>query len=380
MFFGKGLRIGRFNGVNISIDYSWFLIFGLFVFLLGTQYFPNPKVAPGQPTSFYWLAAIFTSLLFFMSVLAHELSHATVARANGIPVNNITLFIFGGVAQMEDEPGTAWKEFKMAIAGPLASIVIAIVFLLLARVASVVSMRLLFYSFFYLGFINAILAVFNLIPAFPLDGGRVFRAILWGWSGNLRKSTHIAAIFGEVFGVLLIVLGAFSLFNGGAFNGIWFAFIGWFVITAARGSYQQVLIKDTLSHVPINEVMNTQVEAVPADITVDHLVTEYFLRESASALPVERSGNLLGMVSVEDVRALPRERWAHTTVAEITPPIADEQVVHPGNDAWVAANRMSQTNRDRVLVTENDHVEGIVTRGAIMRWLQTHTTWAAGTA
>jgi Zn-dependent protease/CBS domain-containing protein len=389
MFFGKGLRIGKIGGVTISVDYSWFVIFFLFVLLLGGLMLPQmlgvyfPKIAPHIVPFWYWVFSVITTLLFFASVLTHEMSHAMVARRRGIPINNITLFIFGGVAQMEDEPGTPRDEFQMAIAGPLASLGIAAIFFALAVIAARLSSPLFVVSFVYLSFINAALAVFNLVPAFPLDGGRVFRAALWGWTGSLRRSTQIAAVGGQIFGWLLIAFGVLSLFNiihGGAFNGIWFAFIGWFLVSAARSSYQQVLLRETLSHVPISDVMNNQVEAVPADISVDHLVTEYFLRESASALPVERNGQLLGMVSVEDVRALPRERWSSTLVAEITPAMADEQVVHPGDDAWDAANRMSRTNRDRVLVTSDGHVDGVVTRATIARWLQTHTTWATGEA
>ncbi|HEY3378090.1 MAG TPA: site-2 protease family protein [Armatimonadota bacterium] len=380
MFLGKGLRIGRIFGVTISLDYSWFIIFALFVFLLGSAYLP--VVVPKLPVLWYWVVAVFTSLLFFASVLIHEMSHSLVARRRGIPVNNITLFIFGGVSQMEDEPGTPGSEFSMAIAGPLASIGIAIVFFGLAVLTVLFRSPLLYASFTYLWFINLVLAVFNLIPAFPLDGGRVFRAALWHWMGSLQRATRIASVTGQTFGWILIVLGVSSIFYPPirAYASIWLALIGWFVVTAARSSYQQVLIKETLSHVPIGDVMNNQVEAVPADINVDHLVTEYFLRESASALPVERNGQLLGMVSVEDVRKLPRELWATTLVSEITPSMEEEQMVHPGDDAWDAANRMSQTNRDRVLVTERGHVEGVVTRGAIIRWLQTHTTWAMGQA
>lgn len=380
MFFSKGLRIGRISGITIGIDYSWFIIFGLFVFLLGQQFFP--LVVKGLPITFYWAAAIFTSLLFFASVLFHELSHSLVARRNGIPITSITLFIFGGVAQMDDEPNTAATEFKMAIAGPLASLGIAVIFWGCALVSRVIDSRILYASFTYLWFINVVLAVFNLIPAFPLDGGRVFRAAVWGWTRDLRRSTHISSIIGQSFGWLLIAGGIVSIFflRGGTFNGIWFALIGWFIVTAARNSYQQVLLRETLSQVPINEVMNTQFEAVPADISVDHLVTEYFLRDGTSVLPVERNGELLGMVSVENVRALPQERWGSTLVSEITTPVAEEQVVHPGNDAWDATAKMSRSNRDRVLVTEGNHVEGIVTRATILRWLQMHTPWAMGQA
>ena len=387
MFFGKGLRLCRITGITISLDYSWFLIFALFVYLIGAFIFP--RTVHGLPALWNWSLAVFTSLLFFSSVLLHEMSHAFVARRNGIPINNITLFILGGVAQMEDEPGTAMIEFKMAIAGPIASVLIGIAFYALFLAArqfhavALTASQALSASFIYLSVINITLAIFNLLPAYPMDGGRVFRSILWGAMRDLRRATQIASVTGQTFGWILIVYGVGGMLYPPLrpYSSIWLALVGWFIISAARSSYQQVLMKDTLSHVPITEVMNNQVDAVQADISVDHLVSEYFMRESASVLPVERNGQLLGMVSVEDVKKLPRERWATTLVSDITPPVSEEQVLHPQDDAWDAANQMSRENRDRLLVTDDHaHVEGIVTRGAILRWLQTHTNWAEGSA
>ena len=287
MFFGKGLRIGRIGGVTISIDYSWFVIFALFVFLLGSAYLP--VVAPGIWRGWYWVAAVCTTLLFFLSVVVHEMAHSVVARHEGIPVNNITLFLFGGVSQMEDEPGTPSDEFRMAIAGPLASVGVAVVFFVLTLGAAAFHSRIIYASFTYLWFINLALAIFNLIPAYPMDGGRVFRAIVWGATHDFRRATFIASVTGQTFGWILIVLGVGSIFLPSIrnFASIWLALIGWFIISAARSSYQQVLVRDTLSKVPISDVMNSNVEAVDGNISVERLVTDYFLRESASTLPVE---------------------------------------------------------------------------------------------
>ena len=380
MFFRNTIHLGRISGIMIGIDYSWFIIFVLFVFLLGTGYLP--VVAPGAYPGWYWATAVLTALLFFASVLLHELSHALVARRSNIPINNITLFIFGGVSQMEDEPQTPWDEFKMAIAGPLASVAIAVVFFGTSLLTVMTQSRLLFAAFTYLWFINIFLAVFNMLPGFPLDGGRVFRAAIWGWSGNLQKSTRIAALVGQTFGILFIIVGVGSLFYPAwrAYGGIWMALVGWFLVSAARSSYQQVVLREALRKVPIRDVMNPQVNPVPPDIAVEMLVTEYFLGESASTLPVERNGAVLGVVSVEDVRALPRDEWKYKTVADIMRPLSEEQVLEPEDDAWDAANRMAQSNRDRIIIAEHDHVEGLVTRGSILRWLQTHTRLAPGQA
>jgi len=379
--FGRGMRIGQIGGININIDYSWLVIFAIFIFLLGGSYFPF--AAPGFPRGWYWLAAVVTTILFFASVVAHELAHSIVARRSGLPIHTITLFFFGGVSQLEDEPHTPWEEFKMAIAGPLTSLVLAGIFFLIMLLVRPSNARLLTAGLGYLWFINAALAVFNLLPGFPLDGGRVFRSIVWKATGNLTRATYIASVVGQAFGWLFIIGGIASAFliRGFLLNGVWFAFIGWFLLSAARSSYQQVVLKETLGRVPVQDILNPNVEALSPEMSVEQLVRDYFLRESASAMPVEEEGRLIGIISVEDVQRVPRERWAVTPLRDILRPVTDEQVLHPGDDAWVAMNRMAQTARDRVLVVEPDgHVDGIVTRGAIYRWLQTHTRMAPGGA
>lgn len=377
--FGRGMRIGRIGGIEISIDYSWLFIFALVVFLLGA--FNLPALAGGFSPVWYWLAAVAVTILFFTSVLAHELAHSIVVRRSGLPVNTITLFFFGGVSQLEDEPNSAWDEFKIAIVGPLTSVLLAAVFFGLMYLVRPLNARLLAASVFYLGYINVLLAVFNLLSGFPLDGGRVFRSIVWRVTGNLMRATQIASIVGQGFGWLFIIGGIAGIFfiRGFTFSGIWIALIGWFLMNAARVSYQQLLLRETLNRVPVRDILNPNVEALSPDISIEQLVREYFLRESASALPVEEDGRLIGIISVEDVRRVPRERWADTPVRAVLQPVTDEQVLHPDDDAWDAINRMQRTERDRVLVVEPDgHVDGIVTRGAIFRWLQTHTRLQPG--
>ncbi|HEY3415316.1 MAG TPA: site-2 protease family protein [Armatimonadota bacterium] len=380
MFFGKGFRIARIGGINISVDYSWFIIFGLLVFMLSSLYLPQLVV--GRAIAHYWLAGLAISLLFFGSVLVHELSHAVVARRAGIPINNIVLFIFGGVSQMEDEPGTPWDEFKMAIAGPLASVGIAIVFLGITFLAALAGSRLWVVGFSYLWFINALLAVFNMIPGFPLDGGRVFRAFLWRVTGSLHRGTQIAATTGQGFGWLFIAVGVGGIFWPPLrpFGTLWLALIGWFLVSAARSSYQQLLMRETLSQVPVTDVMTATVETVSPSLTVEELASEYIVRNHVSSFLVEEGGHPLGIVTIDDVRAVPREEWTTRYVRDIVHPLRDGQEVHPGDDAWNAANRMAQTGQEQILVTDQDHVEGMVTRGAIMRWLQTHGRFAPGHA
>jgi len=209
----------------------------------------------------------------------------------------------------------------------------------------------------------------------------VFRAIVWRVTGNLTRATYIAAFVGQVFGWIMIVGGLLTAFvvPGFGLSGIWLALIGWFLVSAARSSYQQAVLRDTLVRVPLQEMLNPNVEALSPEMSVAEVVRDYFLRESASALPVEEEGRLLGIISVEDVQQIPRDRWSSTPIRELLKPVTDEQVLHPDDDAWNAINRMQQTERDRVLVVEPDgHVDGIITRGAIARWLQTHTRLAPG--
>lgn len=378
--FTRGFRLVTISGINIRVDYSWLLIFALFIFLLGGEYLPT--VVPGAPPVWIWLTAVVTTVLFFGSVVAHELAHSLVARREGIPIHNITLFFFGGVSQLEDEPRSAWDEFRMAIVGPLTSLVLAAIFFVIALLARQGNLLVLA-ALSYLWIINAALALFNLLPGFPLDGGRVFRAIVWGITRDVTRSTFIAAAVGQGFGWLFIiggVLGAFFL-RGFVFSGLWFALIGWFLISAARSSYQQVALRAALNRVPIREVTNPSVEAVPPDMLVGQLVRDYFLRESASAMPVEEDGRLLGLVSVDDVRRLTPDRWESTPVRAILQPVTGEEVLRPGDDAWDAISRMSRTHRDRMLVVEPDgQVDGIVTRGAIQRWLQIHGRFMGGEA
>ncbi len=380
MALGGNINLGRVGGIRIGIDYSWFIIFGLLVFIMASAYLP--VLAPNHSQLAYWGSAVGISLLFFLSVLLHELAHSIVARRAGIPVNNIVLFIFGGMSQMEDEPGSPWDEFKMAIVGPLTSLGLAAVFFVAAMFAAGMGNPLLLASVSYLWFINAVLAVFNMVPGFPLDGGRVFRAALWKLTGSLRRATWIASIVGQGFGVLLIILGVGSIVYPPfrAFASIWFALIGWFLVSAARASYQQTILKDTLAHVPVTDVMTPAIATVAPDVPISRLVADYFLRESASAFPVEDNGAVIGVVSVEDVRAFPRDQWELRAVRDVMRPLEDARVLHANDDAWDAASRLAKAGADTVFITKDGHMTGTVTRATIARWLQTHNGWARGTA
>ena len=274
--FSGGIPIGRFFGITVKLHWSWFIIFFLITWMLATDYFPSFEEYESWSTATRWVLGAVTSILFFASVLAHELAHSLVAKAGGLKVSAITLFLFGGVSQLTEEPKSPGKEFTMAVAGPATSLAIGgaclgIVFATRNSVSPVTGMAL------WLGYLNISLAAFNMIPGFPLDGGRVLRSVIWWRSHNLRRSTRIASIVGRVFGFLFIVGGIALIFTDYWSNGLWLALIGWILENAAAGSYRQVALQDLLRGHKVSEVMTRDCPAVPSTITVEQLVNDYIL-------------------------------------------------------------------------------------------------------
>jgi Zn-dependent protease/CBS domain-containing protein len=357
----RGFTLGKILGFQIDIDWSWLLIFALIVYTLSVGFFPSAY--PQFTASTNWILGVVAALLLFASVLAHELTHSVVARRNGIEMKGITLFLFGGAAQTKGEPKTAWVEFKMAIVGPISSLIIAAVFLGLQNLSAAVGWPTPVTAVFgYLWFINLILAVFNMVPGFPLDGGRVLRSAIWGATGNLRKATRWASYVGQGFGYLLMASGFFFVFGGAFVGGIWFILIGWFLAGAARQSYEQLLLQQALSGVDVREVMTGEVPVVAPEMSVEEFVNEHLLRQDYQAYPVSQDHRLLGIIGVEDVRAVPRERWNTTSVEHILRPVEDERTVEPGDDAWKAFMQLAELDAKRLLVMEGDRLEGVVTR------------------
>ncbi len=361
----RDFRIGRIFGIDISIDYTWFIIFIIIVAGLASGWFAQylPKASPGLR----WLVAVLTAVLFFASVLLHELSHSVVAIRSGLKVSGITLFLFGGVSKLSDEPKSPGVEFRMAIAGPLMSIVLSAVFLTLS---AVLSDGVFVVAFSYLGRINALLAAFNLLPGFPLDGGRVLRAGLWKWSSSLSQATRIASSFGQGLGVLLIALGFLGWFSTGQLSSLWFAFIGWFLMQAAHSSYQQMMLKQSLTGIPVGTVMTTEMDFVPADATLDQVVHEYIMARNHPAFPVMADGVAQGLLCINEVRAIPRDEWPRVTARQAAAPLSDHNTISPRADAWEALVRMSEGNCGRLLVVENGALRGIISRTDIMRLMR----------
>ncbi|RJQ54136.1 MAG: CBS domain-containing protein [Actinobacteria bacterium] len=365
------IRLGKIMGIEIIVNYSWFIIIALITWSLAVGVFP--QLTPGLSPTLYVIMGLIAGLLLFASVLLHELTHSYVARRNGLPVNSIVLFIFGGASQLTEEPKEPGVEFRMAIAGPLMSFFLAAVFL----AATVAGQLLNFGPFFfgitsYLWIINLILAVFNLVPGFPLDGGRVLRSILWKAEGNLRRATRQASIVGQSFGYLLIAGGIYFLFSGAVIGGIWFVFIGWFLAQAAAASYQQLLVTQVLERVDVSDVMTPDPKTVPADITIRQLVDDYFLKYHYGGFPVMDDGRPVGIVSLADVKDIPREAWETEPVREAARPVTAEVSVGPHDDVSRALSKMTQHEVGRLAVLESGRLVGLVTRSDVMRYLQTH--------
>lgn len=363
--------IGRIRGIDIEINFSWLLIFALMTYMLATSYFPLNY--PDWGPALWWLLGASAALLLFASVLLHELCHSLVSVSLGLPVKRITLFIFGGVAQIEGEPDEPMKELKIALAGPAMSIVLGIVFLLLAGVlAAAGTPQYVSVLFGYLGTINLMLAAFNLVPAFPLDGGRVLRAILWHFKGDMQGATRIAASAGGAFGYTLIFLGIFLVLAGNLANGIWMAFIGWFIAQAAQSSYQQMLLSDIFTKIPVRDFMTTQVVIVDYFISVQDLVDKYFYKHKYAFFPVRQQDQITGIVSLNNVRNLPQADWPRTTVGRIVTPLQENLIVRPDEAVAAVMNKLFANGVGRVLVMEGSQLLGLVSRTDVLNYMRIH--------
>jgi Zn-dependent protease/predicted transcriptional regulator len=378
----RGISLGRMFGVQIHLDWSLLIIFALILFNLGAGVFP--RWHPEWSGVVTWVVALSATVLFFASLLAHELSHAIVARRYGIPVNRITLFLFGGLAHLEAEPPSPKSEFWMAIVGPITSVVIGLLAtlagswlahrnvpaeLLADPEATVRSIGPLATLLLWLGPINILIGIFNVIPGFPLDGGRVLRAIFWGTTGDLVKATRWAARGGQLVAWTLMALGVMSIFTGGLVQGLWLLLIGWFLNNAARLSYRQLVVRRALEQVPVSRVMRTKIDRVGPDITVEELVRDHFMAHDQHALPVERDGHLVGLVCFDDVRKAPHDRWSEVTVSAIMTPASELATLPPDAPADAALEVLARRSVDQIPVLERDHVLGLVQRHDLVRWI-----------
>lgn len=369
----EGIRLGKVFGFEINIDWTWLLIFGLVVWSLANGYFPS--IYPQFGLTINWIIGVLAALMLFASVLIHELGHSVVARSYGMQVKGITLFLFGGVSQTSDEPRSAKEEFWMAIVGPITSLALALIFSMTGGAGVLFGWPAPLVAVLgYLAMINLLLGLFNLVPGFPLDGGRVLRSAIWGATGDLPLATRYASSIGQGFGYLLMVFGFLRLITfGDLVGGLWLVFIGWFLTGAARSSYQQLLTRQALSGISVEQVMTTDVPVVSSDISIRQFVDEHLLRHEYSCYPVvgTDSQTAVGVVGVEEVRSIPAAQWDTTPIGQIAHLIDDETQVGMGDDAWDALAKMAGNKVCRLLVMDNGRVAGTVSRESMFRLVQT---------
>jgi Zn-dependent protease/predicted transcriptional regulator len=366
------IKLGRIFGVQIGLHYSWVLIALLVTFSLVAQFY---ETTPQWSAGVIWATAIITALLFFAAILAHELSHAAVAKARGLPVRSITLFALGGVAQIEKDAADPKTEFWMGIVGPIASAVIGFACLALAIVLGWRPLTLPQTPFLamlmWLGLINIGLGVFNMIPGFPLDGGRVFRAIVWWVTGDAARATRIAALVGQFVAFSFIIWGIWRFFNGAGFGGLWLAFIGWFLLDAARSSYAQLEITETLRGLLVGDVMTQDCPRVHGRDNLQTVVDHYLLRTGQRCFIVEKNGGgVAGIITPHEIRSIIRSRWPYTTVDEVMQPMERLHAVGPNTPVTDALETMGREDINQLPVVRNGRLAGIISRGHILRLLQ----------
>jgi Zn-dependent protease/predicted transcriptional regulator len=377
--FRGGIPIGKAFGISLRLHYSWFFIFALVTWSLAAVYFPATH--PEWSLSLKIGAGLLASLLFFGSVLFHELMHSLVSIRQGTQIQSITLFFLGGVSEMTGEPKTAGDEFRMAAAGPFSSLVLGGLFLgIYFALRSATSEAAQFGAAisFYLGLINILLGVFNLIPGFPLDGGRVLRSLIWWRSRNLQSATKIASNIGRVIGFLFIFGGIGLAFTGNLFNGIWLVLIGWFLETAASGSYRQMLLQDMLKGHTASEVMSRDCMVVPPDITVERLVNEHILSSGRRCFPVVSGGHTEGLVTLGNVRSIPRDARKTTLVREAMTPLSQVKSVSPNEDLGNILQILSENDINQVPVVWENKVVGIVARDNLINFINTRNELQRG--
>ena len=363
---GGSLSLGKVFGIPLRLHYTWFIIFVVLTILLSLGYFP---IAYPLWQRIVW--GMITSLLFFASVVAHELAHSLVAVNKGIPVKSITLFIFGGVSQIGREAARPATELLIALVGPLCSLVLGGIFYGIGFLLQGADMLLVGTFIQWLAFINIVLALFNLIPGFPLDGGRVLRAILWHFTGSHKRATRIASLTGRGFGYLLIAGGIMIMFvTHDWFGGLWLAFIGWFLDNAASTSYRQELLHESLQRISAMEVMTADCPVVPHDLTLRQLIDGYVLPSGHSFFMVVDQGKLEGAITLHDIKAVPQQRWDITTVRESMTPAGKLKAVHPGQDALSILEQMDEGGINQIPVVMEGRVVGVIARDNLIRFLR----------
>jgi Zn-dependent protease len=392
----SGIRLGRIGGIEIFADWTVAVVFVLIAYSLAAGVFPSWHPDWQMPVTL--ATALGAALLFLASLLAHELAHALVGRLGGTQVRRITLFMLGGMAHLESEPATWRAELAMAVVGPITSFVLGLAFLWLAALVAgpidldpadprraLAGLSPLATLLVWLGPVNLLLAAFNLLPGFPLDGGRVLRALLWGATGSLRRATRWASWSGRALGGLLVGMGVLMLFGlvvpvlgGGPWSGLWLMFLGWFLHNAAFVSYAGLVLKETLAAVPVSKIMQTRLARVDPDLPVERLVDDYMMASGQRVLPVERDGRFLGLVSLSDLQKSERRAWGRMSAAEIMTPLERLACIPPDTDAGEALAELARREVNQLPVLDHGRLVGLLRREDVLKWLALHEAGVAG--
>jgi Zn-dependent protease len=363
---GGSISLGKIFGIPLKIDYSWFLILILFTWTFATGYYPAEF--KNWSTAEYWIVGGVTALMLFVSVLLHELGHSFVALRYKIPVRSITLFIFGGVSQISAEPVSAISEFWITIVGPIVSFVLAGVFYFLTFVFTPIVPLLAIVK--YLAYINVILGLFNLIPGFPLDGGGVLMAIVWGFTHNRHRALMIASSVGSFFAYLFIIYGVFLIFTGNLINGLWIAFIGWFLVSASRGQARQEQVKTALLGHKVFEVMSQGYTIIQGSTVLQSLIDDHILGGGRRSFIVESGEQVIGLLTLHHLRDIPRDQWSSTTAAQVMVPTSKWKQIGPDTELWDAIEEMDRDGVNQLPVMTNGRIEGMLTREDIISYLR----------
>lgn len=350
-------------GIPIRVHYSWLIVFGLITWMLSSHYFP--QVTPDLPFVSYWIRGALAALLLFSSVAFHELAHSYVAQKYRLTIESITLFIFGGVAHLKGDSPHPRAEFWIAIAGPLSSFFLSAVFLILMMNTAGGTEAL----FAYLARINLVLGIFNLIPGFPMDGGRILRAAIWQKKKDYLYATQMASRIGRGIALFFIFFGLFSVFTGGT-QGLWLMFIGWFLYSTAEASYRQATLQEVLSGIKVNDIMVREIQAVEPSISLDEAVDMYFLKYGYGGFPVIDNGKFLGIITLKEVKNVPRAEWKSVKVSGVFVPHDKRWEISPDSDVVKALELMIKEDKGRIVVTEKESIIGLITRNGIARYVQ----------
>jgi Zn-dependent protease/CBS domain-containing protein len=365
--FGTSWRIARIAGIEVRVDSSWTVIALLITYSLYLRFsFLYGSLTTGEAVGL----AIVGSVLFFGSVLGHEMAHALVSQARGIRVQDITLFLFGGATRARVESRGPGDEFLIAVVGPLTSALLAGLFWIIDIFGRDVLSRPVTGMFGYLAWVNLLLAGFNLVPGFPLDGGRLLRSAIWKATGSIGQATRIASLAGQAVGWLLVAGGVAFLLSGNLAGGIWFAFIGWFLVQGARASYEELQLRQMLRGVEARDVMARDLLRIPPDLTLQDAIDGYFMRYDHGAFPVEEQGRTIGLLTMRGVRRVPRDQWSTRRVRDSMVSLGDQIVVSPDARMDQVMSKLEDSDANRVLVVDDGEVVGIITSSDLTRWLQ----------